>query len=446
MKHSLPLLAAVLSLALAAPSAAASPDPLPNPDRHFATPFMHQGENGASGPADASASAGRACQVMRMLARRGNGAVGLRVFNLRSRKNVCALNSGARRSLASNNKLFTISTALDRLGQDQRLQTRVMAGGKTSRNGVLDGNLYLKGGGDPSLGTARFVNRWFGGHGSEIEKLARKVRQAGIRKVTGRLFFDDSVFDQVRGVADSGYATSPWIGPLSGIAFNEGYTSPSLSRFSNDPARLAARTFVRAMRARGVKIRPRFSPRDTPVKLLKRVVAREVSPDMGWMARATLLDSNNFFAETLLKVLGASFHGLGTTANGVKVVRRTMASLKVDVWPIDGSGLTYGNRSTAHDVVKLLFRARSEPWGKALVAGMPTAGVDGTLEDRMRGSAAQGNCHAKTGTLTGVSALSGYCFNSSGRRFAFSILMNDVTNLDTAHRAQDRIAALIARL
>ncbi|HNC06595.1 MAG TPA: D-alanyl-D-alanine carboxypeptidase, partial [Solirubrobacterales bacterium] len=74
------------------------------------------------------------------------------------------------------------------------------------------------------------------------------------------------------------------------------------------------------------------------------------------------------------------------------------------------------------------------------------AGVDGTLEDRMRGSAAQGNCHAKTGTLTGVSALSGYCFNSSGRRFAFSILMNDVTNLDTAHRAQDRIAALIARL
>ncbi|HNG56680.1 MAG TPA: hypothetical protein PLX70_04500, partial [Solirubrobacterales bacterium] len=99
MKHSLPLLAAVLSLALAAPSAAASPDPLPNPDRHFATPFMHRGEKGASGPADASASAGRACQVMRMLARRGNGAVGLRVFNLRSRKNVCALNSGARRSL-----------------------------------------------------------------------------------------------------------------------------------------------------------------------------------------------------------------------------------------------------------------------------------------------------------------------------------------------------------
>ena len=71
---------------------------------------------------------------------------------------------------------------------------------------------------------------------------------------------------------------------------------------------------------------------------------------------------------------------------------------------------------------------------------------DGTLADRMRGSAAQRRCHAKTGTLTGVSALSGYCFNQSGRRFAFSILMNDVRNLDRAHVAQDRIAALIARL
>lgn len=383
---------------------------------------------------------------MRRQALRGNGAVGLKVINIRNGKTVCALNEGSRRSLASNTKLFTISSALDRLGQDQRLQTRVFAGGKV-KEGVLNGNLYFKGGGDPSFGTSRFVNTFFGGTGSEIEKLALKVRQAGIKRVTGRLFFDDTVFDRVRGVADSGYATSPWIGPLSGIAFNEGYTSPTLSRFSNDPARLAARTLVRALRARGVSIRVAYSPRETPQRVLKNLVAREVSPDMTWMARATLLDSNNFFAETLLKVLGASILKSGTTANGVKVVRRTMAALGgVNVWPVDGSGLTYGNRSTARDVVRLLLQARAEPWGKALLDGMPTAGVDGTLEDRMRGSAAQARCHAKTGTLTGVSALSGYCFNRSGRQYAFSILMNDVSNLDAAHRGQDRIAALVARL
>jgi D-alanyl-D-alanine carboxypeptidase/D-alanyl-D-alanine-endopeptidase (penicillin-binding protein 4) len=445
MKHALPAFAAALFLAFAAPSQAAPPKPLPNPDQPAVTPIVQAGGADASSSADATASAARICPTLRRLARRGNGAAGLRVMNLRTGKNVCTLNSVSRRSLASNNKLFTIATTLDRLGRDQRLQTRVLAGGKIDK-GVLKGNLYLKGAGDPSFGTSRFVDTWFGGQGSEIEKLALKVRQSGIKRVTGRLFYDDSVFDRVRGVADSGYATSPWIGPLSGLSFNEGFTSPSLSRFSNDPARLAARTLVRAMRARGVKMKVAYSPRTTPTRLLKRVVAREVSPDMAWMARATLLDSNNFFAETLLKVLGASILKSGTTANGVKVVRRTMAALKVNVWPIDGSGLTYGNRSTAHDVVKLLYKARSEPWGKALLDGMPTAGVDGTLADRMRGSAAQGNCHAKTGTLTGVSALSGYCFNQSGRKFAFSILMNDVSNLDRAHNGQDRIAALIARL
>ena len=83
-------------------------------------------------------------------------------------------------------------------------------------------------------------------------------------------------------------------------------------------------------------------------------------------------------------------------------------------------------------------------FGPALIDSLPTAGVDGTLDDRMRGSAAQGNCHAKTGTLTGVSALSGYCFNESGRKFVFSILMNGVSNLDAAHIGQDRIVAAIA--
>lgn len=444
MKH-LPLaLAAACLLFGAATAEAAPPEPLPNPDRAFSTPVIHAGEKSASGP-DATVSASNPCSAMRRQARRGNGAASLRVVNLRTGRNVCTLNSLTRRSLASNNKLFTIATALDRLGREQRLQTRVLAAGKV-KSGVLDGNLYLKGGGDPSFGTSAFVDSYFAGQGSEIEKLALKVRQSGIRAVTGRLFYDDSVFDQVRGVADSGYATSEWIGPLSGIPFNEGFTSPSLSRFSIDPAKLAARTLVRQLRARKVNIRVAFSPRVTPQKVLKNVVAREVSPDMTWMARATLLDSNNFFAETLMKDLGASILGAGTTANGVKVVRRTMGALKVDVWPVDGSGLTYGNRSTAHDVTKLLLKARSEPWGKALLDGMPTAGVDGTLADRMRGSAAQNRCHAKTGTLTGVSALSGYCFNKSGRRFAFSVLMNDVRNLDAAHMGQDRIAALIASL
>ncbi|MBN8867626.1 MAG: D-alanyl-D-alanine carboxypeptidase/D-alanyl-D-alanine-endopeptidase [Solirubrobacterales bacterium] len=438
MKHAFLALAAVLLLSGVATAQASPPKPLPNPDRPARTPIFHS-------TGGASISANRVCPTLRAVAHRGNRSVGLRVANLRTGKTVCGLNTHARRSLASNNKLFTVATALDRLGTDHKFRTRVFADGKV-RNGTLTGSLYLKGGGDPSFGTGDFVDAYLAGVGSEVEKLAAQVKRAGIRRVTGRVYADDTVFDQLRGVADSGYATSPWIGPLSGLSFNAGYTSASLSSFSSDPAKLAARTLVRELRSRGVKVQTRIAKRQTPRAAMKSLVARQISPDMTWMARITNLKSVNFWAETLLKDLGAQVRSAGTTTEGVKVVRRTMARYGVEVWPIDGSGLTYGNRSTAGDVVKLLIKARRQPWGDALLASLPTAGVDGTLDNRMRGSAAQRRCHAKTGTLTGVSALSGYCFNKSGRRYAFSILMNDVTNLDAAHRAQDRIAAIIARL
>jgi D-alanyl-D-alanine carboxypeptidase/D-alanyl-D-alanine-endopeptidase (penicillin-binding protein 4) len=438
MKFSLAALAAAASLTASASALAAPPKPLPNPDRPAVTPVIR--ESGG-----ASVSANRACSTMRALARRGNRSVGLRVFNLRSRKNVCTLNSTARRSLASNTKLFTTATVLDRFDRDHTFKTRVFAAGKVE-NGVLNGNLFLKGGGDPSFGTSAFLNAYLAGEGTSVDRLALQIKRKGIRRVTGRIFADDTIFDRLRGVADSGYATSPWIGPLSGLAFNAGFTSARMDRFSSNPPRLAARTLARELRARGVNVKLAVGVRATPKRLLNRPLALEESPDMPWMARVTNLNSVNFWAEMLLKDLGAYIRGKGSTAEGVKVVRRTMAALGVRVWPVDGSGLTYGNRSTAHDVVKLLTKARGKPWARDFLLSLPTAGVDGTLADRMRGSAAHGDCHAKTGTLTGVTALSGYCFNDSGRRFAFSILMNGVTNLSAARAAQDRIAALIARL
>ena len=442
MKPSLLALVAATFLCLSGTAQSAPPKPLPNPDAPAVTPVL----SGGASASDASASAGRACAVMRRLARRGNGAVGLRVFNLKSRKNVCALNSQARRSLASNTKLFTTATALARLG-DKRFATRVFAAGNVT-NGTLKGNLYLKGGGDPSFGPQAFLNAYLAGEGSSVERLAAQIKANGIKRVTGRIFADDTVFDRLRGVADSGYGTSPWIGPLSGLSFNAGYTSSSLSRFSSNPPRLAARTLARALRARGVNVKVDVGVRQTPARWMKQksLVARQISPGMPWMARVTNLNSVNFWAEMLLKNLGAVIRKNGTTRQGVVVVRRTMKSLGVNVWPIDGSGLTYGNRSTAHDVVKLLMKARTKPWARDFLLSLPTAGVDGTLASRMRGSAAERRCHAKTGTLTGVTALSGYCFNASGRQFAFSILMNDVNNLTAARAAQDRIAALIANL
>ncbi len=434
----------VLLLAIPAHIAdAAPPRPAPNPDRSWVTPIMN-GSEFASGSASVSASS--VCPRMRRLAGRGNSRVGLQVRNLKSGKLVCNLHAATMRSLASNTKIFTTTTALARLGADHRLRTRLYADGRIDGNGTLHGNLYLRGGGDPSLGTGKFLSTYLAGAGSPIEKIAAKAKRAGIRKVTGRLYGDDKVFDRVRGVADSGYATSPWIGPLSGLSFNAGFTSPSLSKFSSDPAKLATKTLARAMRSRGIEVKAEIGMAKTPAAARKQLIARQVAPDMTWMSRVTNLHSNNFFAEMTLKNIGAAVLKNGTTAGGAKVVKRYAKSQSVKVNPVDGSGLTISNRSNAKGVVRLLMRSHKRPWGQAFVDSLPVAGRDGTLASRMRGSAAEGRCHAKTGTLTGVSALSGYCFNASGRRYAFSILMNGVRDSYSARAAQDKIAALIARL
>ncbi|MFM9045850.1 MAG: D-alanyl-D-alanine carboxypeptidase, partial [Solirubrobacterales bacterium] len=160
----------------------------------------------------------------------------------------------------------------------------------------------------------------------------------------------------------------------------------------------------------------------------------------------TNLNSNNFFAEMLVKLLGATKGNGGSTKSGTRVVREFAASLGASVDPVDGSGLTVTNRASAEAIARLLVNARDRDWWSSLYRSLPIAGREGTVAYRMRGTAAEGRCRTKTGTLTGVSALSGYCFNRSGRRFAFSILMNGVSDTYDARAAQDRIAALVAGL
>ncbi|HYP55089.1 MAG TPA: D-alanyl-D-alanine carboxypeptidase, partial [Solirubrobacterales bacterium] len=162
------------------------------------------------------------------------------------------------------------------------------------------------------------------------------------------------------------------------------------------------------------------------------------------LAEATNVPSNNFYAETLIKLLGARFGGAGTTAAGTAVVERFARGLGANVHAADGSGLTRSNRARPWDVVRLLSSMHANEVADEFIQGLPLTGVEGTVDERMEGTAAAGRCRTKTGTLTGVSALSGYCFNRSGRVMIFSILMASVYDLGLAHYAQDRIAAMVA--
>ena len=160
---------------------------------------------------------------------------------------------------------------------------------------------------------------------------------------------------------------------------------------------------------------------------------------------ATNQPSDNFLAEMLAKLVGARLGRGGTTAAGVRVMRSFAHAHDAGVSGQNGSGLSVKDRASARAVGRFLesMRDQQEPVADAFVSSLAVAGRKGTLADRMRGTAAQGRCHAKTGTLTAVSALSGYC-TAPGGRVVFSMLMNRV-DVEAAHIAQDRMAALIAR-
>jgi serine-type D-Ala-D-Ala carboxypeptidase/endopeptidase (penicillin-binding protein 4) len=372
----------------------------------------------------------------------GGLASGLFVVDAESGRALCARAAKRPRVLASNTKLFTTSAALTRFGPEYRIETELLADGRIGFDGTLRGSLYLQGAGDPALGVPSFYDRYQGGLGTNLLALRTQLREAGVRAVTGRLYADDTIFDRLRGVADSGYATSPYVGPLSGLAFDAGYRGSIGQGFASDPATLAASKLARALGAAGISVRSEVARGVTPDGAHSLASVR--SPTMSRLVEATDVYSNNFFAEMLVKLLGAHFGAGGTTAAGTDVVERFARGSGSAIQAVDGSGLTRGNRASPYAVVRLLQGVRASAVGDEFIQDLALTGREGTVADRTEGTAAYGRCRTKTGTLTGVSALSGYCFNRSGRITIFSILMNGVRDLGLAHYEQDKIAALVA--
>jgi D-alanyl-D-alanine carboxypeptidase/D-alanyl-D-alanine-endopeptidase (penicillin-binding protein 4) len=246
-------------------------------------------------------------------------------------------------------------------------------------------------------------------------------------------------------VPSAGVSGGPYLGSLSGLSVNWGLNRRG--RLLKDPGRTAANLFLRALRRRGVSVPGRTKRRRLPAGAAEENrLALVRSGQMSALIAATNQPSDNFLAEMLAKGIGARLRGSGSTAAGIRAIRGFAHSHGAGVAAQNGSGLSVKDRASASAVGRFLaaMRRESEPVGDAFLESLSTAGRTGTLADRMRGTAAEERCHGKTGTLDGVSALSGYCRAPGGRMLAFSILMNKVDIL-RAHAAQDRMAALIAR-
>ena len=157
-----------------------------------------------------------------------------------------------------------------------------------------------------------------------------------------------------------------------------------------------------------------------------RVLASIDSPPMSRLIRLTNKPSDNFFAETLLKDLAHQAGGRGTTAGGARIAASHARRLGVRATLVDGSGLSRSNRASPQASSSSSARCTRARTSTCSCDSLPIAGRDGTLFDRMRRGAARDRCRGKTGTLSNVSALSGYCEARSGDNYAYSILMNGV--------------------
>ena len=370
------------------------------------------------------------------------GASSALVVDQSSGKVLFSRASGARRLPASVEKIYTTSTMLLRFGAGARLSTSVLGVGSKDAGGGWHGTLYLRGGGDPTLGSASYDRAAYG-TGTTMGALARAVRRAGITSVHGQIVGDETYFDSRRGTPATGYAASSEVeGQLSALDYDRGFADQQGSSFQNRPALFATQRLVGALPAAGVRIAPgtRVFTGRTPSRAHR--LARVLSPKVATLIRLTNTPSDNYFAEMLLKGIGARFGSGGSTASGAGVVRGQLArSFGIHPSLNDGSGLSRSDRTSPQQVVKAL---RSLAGNRAFVGSLAVAGRSGTLASGLAGTPAQGRCRGKTGTLHDVANLVGYCKSRTGHKLVFAFLLNSV-DPSAGHAAEDRMAVTLSQ-
>jgi serine-type D-Ala-D-Ala carboxypeptidase/endopeptidase (penicillin-binding protein 4) len=367
---------------------------------------------------------------------------GAYVVDLNQGRALFARNPGVGRIPASLQKLYTTSTALLRMGPTAVLTTSVLGTGRLDSSGTWHGTLYLRGGGDPTFGSQSFDRAAYR-TGATIGQLARALVRAGVKQLAGHIVGDESRFDSLRGTVATAFKPSLYLeGQLSALAYDRGFSNASWTAFQSNPPKYAATQFAAALRTAGVSVPAtvRIATGETP--RTAQQLASVKSPPLATLIRLTNSPSDNFLAEMLLKDLGASFGGGGTTAAGAGVVHRKVAqAFHIQPRFNDGSGLSRHDSTSPQQVVTLLQHMASNT---NFVNSLAIAGKTGTLRGEMRGTRAQGRCRGKTGTLHDVATLAGYCTARDGHTVAFAFLLNGLTDSNFGHAVEAKMAVALA--
>jgi serine-type D-Ala-D-Ala carboxypeptidase/endopeptidase (penicillin-binding protein 4) len=397
--------------------------------------------------APALAAAGIKERIAAALASQGMGGSGtsVSVYDLTAKRAVYQLRPDVLRLPASNEKLVTSSAALAGWTASHRFSTQLFIDAPgPDEDGVVHGDVYLRGLGDPTLSTASFQSRHLRMSTSDVHDFVARLQALGVTRVTGRVVADDGYFDRSKAVANWRPSMTAYCGPLSALSLNEGFGDDG--RYVSDPSLWAASTLTRQLRVAGVRVAHaavRGVAPDTAT-----LAHTERSAKLGRILAAMNKPSDNFLAEELLKGLGAGFGDGGTTAAGADIAVRYLQGIGLTggFRIRDGSGLSYKDKLSVRAVVRILGAMARRDDFPVFWKSLSVAGVDGTLKDRMRGTGAAGNVHAKTGTLNAASSLSGYVTSANRHTLSFSILINGSSlSMARAHAAQDAVAVLLAR-
>lgn len=437
--------------------------------------------------------------------------IGVVVTDLQSGEVVYSYNPDTPRILASNTKLLTSAAALDLLGPGFAFETEVLVRGEVV-DGVLQGDLGVVGGGDPTISGRDYDGDSFGA----FREWAARLRAVGIERVAGRLVLDHSLFDDerihpdwpkdqldrwyeapvdalslndncvllkvrpngrpgtpaavevipplsmFRVVADATtvhYRHKQWMS-LGRRTGDESYVLTASGRIRTrtesidrwitvtDPTRYFGEGLRAGLAEEGIGI-------DGPT-----VTSGKGDPDDGdwrrvYVHRTGLLPvleilnkrSQNFYAESVLKLLGARLCGEGSWAGGRRVVAEFLAGLGIEPGSYslhDGSGMSRGNRFSPREMTLLLRYMFHHRWGGEFVRTLPYSGEeDLKWDERLADPPYRGNVMAKTGYIDGVSTLSGYAKARSGKLYTFSILLNSIRRKSSAEAAQDRIVRAV---
>jgi D-alanyl-D-alanine carboxypeptidase/D-alanyl-D-alanine-endopeptidase (penicillin-binding protein 4) len=339
--------------------------------------------------------------------------VGLMVYDLTADSALYTYNHRQLMRPASTMKLVTAITALDQLGCRYQYETRIYYDGIIV-DSTLTGNLYCVGGFDPTLTS------------DDVAMLADCVRRLGVDSIRGLLVADRTMKEaQDYGEGWCWDDENPLLTSLT-----VGRKNIFLTLFAEEIARL------------GINLeRVRLDEGRRPVSA--RLLASCKHPITLVLERMMKM-SDNFHAESMFYQTAASANkGVARAADARNITKRLInkIGLKADNYKIaDGSGLSLYNYVSPELLTMLLRYAwRQRDIRDVLLESLPIAGIDGTLKDRMRGASTKGNVRAKTGTLTGISSLAGYCTAANGHSLCFAIINQGVMRNQIGRNFQDRV-------